>query len=29
MSFGLMPDGSPVERHQIEGGGLAALVLSY
>ncbi|MEM6409587.1 MAG: aldose epimerase family protein [Pseudomonadota bacterium] len=29
MSFGVMPDGSPVERHKIEGGGLTAWVLSY
>ncbi len=29
MSFGVMPDGSEVARHRIEGGGLVAHVLSY
>ncbi|EPX81758.1 aldose epimerase family protein [Litoreibacter arenae] len=29
MRFGEMPDGSPVQRHRIEGGGLVAHVLSY
>lgn len=29
MSFGVMPDGSAVERRRIEGGGLVAHVLSY
>jgi len=29
MSFGTMPDGSTVERHRIEGGGLVAHVLTY
>ena len=29
MTFGVMPDGAPVERHRIEGGGLVAHILTY
>lgn len=29
MTFGQMPDGDPVTRHQISGGGLTASILSY
>lgn len=29
VSFGTLPDGTPVTRHKIEGGGLTAWVLSY